>query len=505
MYDIDPTPPENSNTNPNSEFENPSYGDNSNKNKIIRKINSVGNLPHELLKFVNNDTYSLLVKGKPGTGKTTFALTLMDNLNHNSNFFYISTRLSIKQLLYFYPWISKFNLKNESEYEYKFEDARLDEPESLFERITNQLMDVKSPIIMIDTWDAIASFMDRESRLNNERVLQIWRERAGAKLIFLSESYDVTLLDSIVDGVITLTNDFKKSTYSRELFINKLRGISIDCPRYYYSLFNGIFSVFNSLNDINIFEKVKLKKFYLNKLGFNKDRIFLKHCKSPKNQNTFLNDLLNNNKIVTMEFDPSIQNELILSIIIRPLFCRIISDSPVSVNNFQWNFYSLLKKFMLFFIQPEFLDKNLLNEQLDFSKLINNYKTIDEQNNIHKESKDNFENFETSLNKFISQISKNSSKKQKFNILNIMDGNNFDHLFSNFKFIEVLKRSSANNLVVLKNRPCMDIEVLLSESNYYKIILKGKNILIQSINSSRHTYGVLDEKDSLFVNWSPLF
>ena len=68
-----------------------------------------------------------------------------------------------------------------------FEDARLDEPESLFERITNQLMDIKSPIIIIDSWDAIASFMDREARLNNERVLQTWRERAGAKLIFISE------------------------------------------------------------------------------------------------------------------------------------------------------------------------------------------------------------------------------------------------------------------------------------------------------------------------------
>ena len=32
-----------------------------------------------------------------------------------------------------------------------FEDARLDEPESLFERITNQLMDIKAPIIIINT------------------------------------------------------------------------------------------------------------------------------------------------------------------------------------------------------------------------------------------------------------------------------------------------------------------------------------------------------------------
>ena len=228
-------------------------------------------MPNGLLEFVNNDSYSLLVKGKPGTGKTTFALTLMDNLDHNSNYFYISTRLSIKQLSYFYPWISKFTIQTDSKYEYKFEDARLDEPESLFERITNQLMDVKSPIIIIDTWDAIASFMDVESRLNNERVLQIWRERAGAKLIFLCESCETTLLDSIVDGVITLKYEFKNSNYYRKLFINKLRGISMDCTRYNFSLFKGLFSIIDSIDDLNIFEKLKINTSFSDKIVINKN------------------------------------------------------------------------------------------------------------------------------------------------------------------------------------------------------------------------------------------
>src|SRR6185436_11140277 len=118
-------------------------------------------------------------------------------------------RLSLKQLLFYYPWVEKFFSKDENKSGYRFEDARLDEPESLFERITNQLMDAKSPTIIIDTWDAVASFMDRESRLNNERILQIWRERAGAKLIFISETSDTLLLDSIVDGVITLKYEYE--------------------------------------------------------------------------------------------------------------------------------------------------------------------------------------------------------------------------------------------------------------------------------------------------------
>ena len=90
------------------------------KKKIFMKKHGFGHLPDDLLKFIHNDSYSLLIKGKPGTGKTILALTLMDNLNHDSNYFYISTKLSIKQLFNFYPWINKFVTKSNSNYEYKF-------------------------------------------------------------------------------------------------------------------------------------------------------------------------------------------------------------------------------------------------------------------------------------------------------------------------------------------------------------------------------------------------
>ncbi len=127
-------------------------------------------IPSELMQFVKYNTYSLLIKGYAGTGKTTLSLTILRALNIRSNFFYISTRISPKQIFIHYPWLSKFingsKVYNSVEEEYNlssFEDARLDEPESLFERITNQLMDVKAAIIIIDSWDGIASFMDKEA------------------------------------------------------------------------------------------------------------------------------------------------------------------------------------------------------------------------------------------------------------------------------------------------------------------------------------------------------
>ena len=215
-------------------------------------------IPSELLQFVRRDTYSLLVKGYAGTGKTTLSLTILRTLKIKNNFFYISTRLSPKQLFIYYPWLGKYvditanqdeNPTSSQHMGYNissFEDARLDEPESLFERITNQLMDVKAPIIIIDSWDAVASFMDKEARLNNERVLQTWRERAGAKLIFISENPNDTTLDFLVDGIVELDQKVHDGMRLREISLTKLRGIRINKPSYLYTLNKGVFQSYTS-------------------------------------------------------------------------------------------------------------------------------------------------------------------------------------------------------------------------------------------------------------------
>src|ERR687889_2357428 len=95
-------------------------------------------IPEDLLQFIRRDTYSLLVKGFAGTGKTTLALTILNVLGIKNNFFYISTRISPKQLFQYYPWLKDFieqskpqgtSLAQHHEVMSSFEDARLDEPE----------------------------------------------------------------------------------------------------------------------------------------------------------------------------------------------------------------------------------------------------------------------------------------------------------------------------------------------------------------------------------------
>jgi KaiC/GvpD/RAD55 family RecA-like ATPase len=225
---------------------------------MVKKVNKVApnllDIPSELEEFMKNDTYSLLVKGPSGSGKTSFSLTILQSLKSKNNFFYISTRSSPKQVFEHYPWLRKFVKEPSRDIDSPdvgqnlsaFEDARLDEPESLFERVTNQLMDVKNPVIIIDSWDSVASLMDREARLNNERVLQTWRERAKAKLIFTTEESVESSLENIVDGVVELNYELKDGIRTRSLFLKKLRGIPIKRSVYYFTLKDRIMRCFQS-------------------------------------------------------------------------------------------------------------------------------------------------------------------------------------------------------------------------------------------------------------------
>ena len=204
------------------------------------------NCPFELMEFLRKDTYSLLIKGEPGVGKTTLCLTILKILDIKRNFFYISTRISPTKLLEYHCWVGDFLNINESEDNLKpFEDARLDEPESLFERITNQLMDVRSPLITIDSWEGIASFMDKESRLNNERVMQTWLERAGGRLILANEGIETSSLDYLVDGIINLKKKNIKNKVEIEVELAKLRGVEIKNTTYCATLQNAIFKFLN--------------------------------------------------------------------------------------------------------------------------------------------------------------------------------------------------------------------------------------------------------------------
>ncbi len=242
--------------------------------QVTARLNS--SLPPELLHFLRRRSYSLLIKGEAATGKTILALSILRELGQASNYLYLSTRVSPAQLFENHPWLSELavmekpktaeapqkpepdageaesgkpELAQERE---RFIDARLDEPVPFFERITNELMDVRSPTIVVDSWDPIGMMMDADALVSNTKVLQTWRERAEANLITLIEDSSNSSYDSLFDGVVTLDKYYEEGRIVRMIQLSKLSGVKINRPSYLFSLDGGIFQSFRSYNPLEI-------------------------------------------------------------------------------------------------------------------------------------------------------------------------------------------------------------------------------------------------------------
>jgi KaiC/GvpD/RAD55 family RecA-like ATPase len=215
-------------------------------------------LPGELEKFLSRVPYSLVVTGPTGTGKTSLALGILRALETKKNLLYISTRIPPAQLFESFGWLGEFyglNVPSEtdekqprSEGARMFVDARLDELTTLFERITDELMDAKSPTIVIDSWTDVATMMENEALLSNVRVLQSWRRRANANMIFVTDDGKDSALDFLADGKVRLAQRFVDGRRVRELFLTKLRGVQIERPSYLFTLDKGLFRSFDAPN-----------------------------------------------------------------------------------------------------------------------------------------------------------------------------------------------------------------------------------------------------------------
>src|SRR5512136_2981673 len=66
-------------------------------------------IPREIKDFFTVESgQTLLVKGLPGTGKTTLALEIMNSLCREHNGMYISTRIDPRRLYATNPWVEEF-------------------------------------------------------------------------------------------------------------------------------------------------------------------------------------------------------------------------------------------------------------------------------------------------------------------------------------------------------------------------------------------------------------
>ncbi|MCK4455107.1 MAG: hypothetical protein KAU99_02025 [Thermoplasmata archaeon] len=257
-------------------------------------------IPDVLLNFFKGPGgHSLIVKGSAGTGKTTFALQLTEELGSVENSYYMSIRVSDYSLYNQFPWLSgKIEFKKRiaptrldrraEEEEGKVDRTELkklegriemgeEDEQSIYDKIsegevteTGLILDLGSDLpeidmaydivedtlpekslILIDSINALAErYGIHPSKLMNTLQKDLV-ETSSSDVLYVLESPGETRLDYLGDGVITLTSEEHEGRRLRMMKIEKLRGTEIRQHKYAYTLDGGRIKTFG-------FEKIEI-------------------------------------------------------------------------------------------------------------------------------------------------------------------------------------------------------------------------------------------------------
>jgi len=208
-------------------------------------------IPNEIKEFFNVKRNNvLLVKGKPGSGKTIFSLECLINFAEKGCGFYFSTRVDPETVLTQYPQIREhvppqniidatLTVFPESSNIYKAIQYST-VPEFLRELYAklDKIKGQGTPVIVIDSIDAICETLS----VSNSKFMHTFADfarKSGAKAIVITEQYGSTKLDYLADGVVNLTYEMIEGRTYREMHIEKLRSVKILNPVIPFTLNGG--------------------------------------------------------------------------------------------------------------------------------------------------------------------------------------------------------------------------------------------------------------------------
>ena len=251
-------------------------------------------IPEEIIKFMRNGerrsivikgeqggkrmivnlgtpTKSLLIKGDPGSGKTTLSLELLNYFRKDMAVFYLSSRVPDHVLIQQFPWVSRMlhlklekkerrirrdNLRKlegfiegiaqenvvEGENEVAIEIGEIfPELEKIYDFIESQRDRI--PLICIDSLDGLAE----KYGVSPEKIMMTLQkdivENHLGNIVFVLEASSLVNIDYLADGIILLKHDPSEGFWRRIMYILKLRGHPISKPKYVYTLHDGHFSV----------------------------------------------------------------------------------------------------------------------------------------------------------------------------------------------------------------------------------------------------------------------
>ena len=312
--------------------------------------------PIELKKFLSGKAgSSLLLKGPPGSGKTTIALQILEQLQIQYNTVYLSTRVGDESLNIQFPWLkgleknfkllisSKLFLseitKNVEEekpiiaYGKRLaQDLSKEAPKKVPRIMFNELFHnilapeiskfydeielnlPKRSIAVIDSIEGITTrYNVSEDRFMNMIIKDIV-ESVNASVIFVSEKASLAPEDYIVDGTVYMDYNVDDGRRIRRMNINKLRGIETGQSSFVFTLNGG-----------------RVKTFYPEECGSNpKDFMVTKNVGGiystgiPDLDNYFDGGLLPGS-IITLKIGPELSLDDV-ALLIRPMMLNFLMN-----------------------------------------------------------------------------------------------------------------------------------------------------------------------------------
>ena len=206
-------------------------------------------LPQELYDFMKRKGAVLTVRGYPGTGKTTFVLSLM----HLKKFAYVSSKKNIDDIRRTHPWVDenmvRLMFSIDRKYDYR-ETDRFDAtfylmPEAIRHAL-NLFEDGEIEGIIIDSWHTIVEELKIKAMEEREReeiydaetfFLKVIRlSDYGINFIIAKEGVEDDEIAYLSDGVITMHRKFEEGRTFRWLTIDKMKGIEITKNSYFFTL-----------------------------------------------------------------------------------------------------------------------------------------------------------------------------------------------------------------------------------------------------------------------------
>jgi len=261
-------------------------------------------IPVEIKEFFSKESgRSLLVEGEAGTGKTTFALQILEEIGKPQTSFYLSTRVSDEALYSQFPWLREKDMqsriidsgkillealykkergeetakepsKEEKERIAKarlflrsigatrepptkvdrtqlntlLEHYKMPEIERIYERIENVLPE--RAMLVIDSVEGVTHRYGIDMEEFITALQKDLVEQSNTNIVFVLEKVEASHIEYVVDGVVALERGELDRRRVRNIHLMKLRATEIKQPRALLTLRNGRFVSFSPFQPI---------------------------------------------------------------------------------------------------------------------------------------------------------------------------------------------------------------------------------------------------------------